>query len=83
MRLRASGVQAVPDAQGTLSGRDAWPGLVLRADARVTPDAEAREAPSHDKLQPSLQEVQEHDQGIDRQQDQPIVGGRHHLYRHR
>ena len=35
------------------------------------------------KLQPSLQEVQEHDQGIDRQQDQPIVGGRHHLYRHR
>ena len=24
-----------------------------------------------------------HDQGIDRQQDQPIVGGRHHLYRHR
>ena len=30
-----------------------------------------------------LQEVQEHDQGIDRQQDQPIVGGRHHLYRHR
>lgn len=59
------------------------PGLVLRAAAQVAADAEAREAPSHDKLQPSLQEVQEHDQGIDCQQDQPIVGGRHHLYRHR
>lgn len=27
------GVQAVPDAQGTLFGPEAWPGLVLRADA--------------------------------------------------
>ncbi len=34
------------------------PGLVLRAAAQVAADAEAREAPSHDKLQPSLQEVQ-------------------------
>ena len=53
--IRAN-AQAVPDAQGTLSGRDAWPGLVLRAAAQVAADAEAREAPSHDKLQPSLQD---------------------------
>lgn len=31
--IRHEALQAVPDAQGTLSGRDAWPGLVLRADA--------------------------------------------------
>ena len=60
-------------------GRGWFYGLMHESHLMLKPgSAVTRQAPNH-----PYRKYKNMIKGIDRQQDQPIVGGRHHLYRHR